>query len=288
VIVDLRRFVVLLAALLLLAGCSSGASHPSASSSTAASTPASTRPSTTFSAPTIATPTRPKRTTSPAPRPRTTSSTTSRPAPPPPASTTAAAVSLPLPYSTGAATRVITVVAPSTGSTTATLQAWQKSARGWTRYGSAVFAYVGSDGLSTHPSESISATPMGSFNLTQVFGRQPNPGTGLPYRQTTPADWWISQPGPLYNTLQHCSSGCAFTQGDPNEHLYYTTPYYRYAVVIDYNRYPVVQGAGSAFFLHVANGAPTAGCVAIPEATLVTLLRWLTPAANPRILIGVG
>jgi L,D-peptidoglycan transpeptidase YkuD (ErfK/YbiS/YcfS/YnhG family) len=183
---------------------------------------------------------------------------------------------------------VITVVAPSTGSTTATLQAWQKSARGWSRYGSAVFAYVGSDGLSAHPSESISATPIGSFNLTQAFGRQPNPGTGLPYRQTTPADWWISQPGSLYNTLQHCSSGCAFTQGDPNEHLYYMTPYYRYAVVIDYNRYPVVQGAGSAFFLHVAAGAPTAGCVAIPEATLVNLLRWLTPAANPRILIGVA
>jgi L,D-peptidoglycan transpeptidase YkuD (ErfK/YbiS/YcfS/YnhG family) len=287
VFVDLRRFVLLLAAPLILAGCSSGASHPSASSSTAASTPASTRPSTTFSAPTIATPTKPKRTTHPAP-PRATSPTTSRPAPPPPASTTAAAVSLPLPYGTGAATRVITVVAPSTGSTTATLQAWQKSARGWTRYGSAVIAYVGSDGLSTHASESSSATPIGSFNLTQAFGRQPNPGTRLPYRQTTPADWWISQPGPLYNTLQHCSSACAFTQGDPNEHLYYTTPYYRYAVVIDYNRYPVVQGAGSAFFLHVANGAPTAGCVAIPEATLVNLLRWLTPAANPRILIGVG
>ncbi|MDT4944657.1 MAG: hypothetical protein QOH14_1390, partial [Pseudonocardiales bacterium] len=268
-------------------GCTSGASDPAASSSAPVSTPPRTTPNTTFSAPTIAAPTKPKRTHT-APPPRMTSPTTSHPAPPPPPRTTAAAAGLPLPYSTGTATRVITVVAPSTGSTTATLQAWQKSARGWSRYGSAVFAYVGSDGLSAHPSESISATPIGSFNLTQAFGRQPNPGTGLPYRQTTPADWWISQPGSLYNTLQHCSSGCAFTQGDPNEHLYYMTPYYRYAVVIDYNRYPVVQGAGSAFFLHVAAGAPTAGCVAIPEATLVNLLRWLTPAANPRILIGVA
>jgi L,D-peptidoglycan transpeptidase YkuD (ErfK/YbiS/YcfS/YnhG family)/uncharacterized protein YceK len=286
VFVDLRRFVLPLASLLILAGCTSGASHPSASSSTPVSTLPTTTPTTTFGTPTIATPTKPKRTHTPSP-PRTSTATTTHPAPPPP-TTAPAPAGLPLPYSTGTATRVITVVAPSTGSTTATLQAWQKSARGWTRYGSSVFAYVGSDGLSAHASESISATPIGSFNLTQAFGRQPNPGSGLPYRQTTPADWWISQPGSLYNTLQHCSSGCAFTQGDPNEHLYYTTPYYRYAVVIDYNRYPVVQGAGSAFFLHVAAGAPTAGCVAIPEATLVNLLRWLTPAANPRILIGVG
>jgi len=92
----------------------------------------------------------------------------------------------------------------------------------------------------------------------------------------------------LYNTHQHCSSGCSFTQGSPNEHLRYETPFYNYAVVIDYNRFPVYQGAGSAFFLHVTDGAATAGCVAIPQATLVTLMRWLTPAAQPRILIGVG
>lgn len=58
-------------------------------------------------------------------------------------------------------------------------------------------------------------------------------------------------------------------------------------MVIDYNRAPVVQGAGSAFFLHVAVGEPTQGCVAVPRADLVSILRWLTPSAHPRILIGV-
>ena len=46
------------------------------------------------------------------------------------------------------------------------------------------------------------------------------------------------------------------------------------------------QGAGSAFFLHVAVGAPTAGCVSIPAAQLVRVLRWLAPQDHPRILIG--
>jgi L,D-peptidoglycan transpeptidase YkuD (ErfK/YbiS/YcfS/YnhG family) len=187
---------------------------------------------------------------------------------------------------------VITVVASSSGATTATLQAWSKAAGGgWRRYGSAVTAHVGADGLSTQPSESRSATPIGSFTLTQAFGRDANPGTGLPYFQTRPSDWWISQAGPLYNTHQRCSSGCPFTLGSPNEHLYYETPYYNYAVVIDYNTRNapggVRQGAGSAFFLHVTDGNPTAGCVAIAQARLVTLMQWLTPSAHPRILIGV-
>ena len=149
-------------------------------------------------------------------------------------------------------------------------------------------AHLGSAGLTAHASESLSATPIGSFGLTQAFGHNANPGTKLPYLQTTPDDWWISQPGPLYNTHQRCSVGCAFTPGEPNEHLYYETPYYNYAVVIDYNTAPVTQGAGSAFFLHVTDGGPTAGCVSIPQTTLVSIMGWLDPAAAPRILIGVG
>jgi L,D-peptidoglycan transpeptidase YkuD (ErfK/YbiS/YcfS/YnhG family) len=188
---------------------------------------------------------------------------------------------------------VITVVAHSTASTTATLQAWTRApAGGWVRYGPAILAHVGADGLTAHPSESLSATPIGSFTLTQAFGYDANPGTSLPYFETTPADWWISQPGSLYNTHQRCSSNCGFALGSPNEHLYYETPFYNYAVVIDANTRNsptgVVPGGGSAFFLHVTDGTPTAGCVAIPQDQLVSLMQWLTPSGHPRILIGIA
>jgi L,D-peptidoglycan transpeptidase YkuD (ErfK/YbiS/YcfS/YnhG family) len=195
-------------------------------------------------------------------------------------------------FRTGAATQVITVTAAATSSTEATLQAWRTVSGGWRRVGASVHAWLGTDGLSAHASETRSATPIGSFTLTRAFGRNADPGTALPYTRTTPADWWISESGPLYNTMQHCSSGCAFTQGAPNEHLYYSIPYYRYAVVIDYNTRNapggVRQGAGSAFFLHVTVGEPTQGCISIARDQLVRLLRWLTPARHPRILIGVG
>jgi L,D-peptidoglycan transpeptidase YkuD (ErfK/YbiS/YcfS/YnhG family) len=237
------------------------------------------------------------RTTSAAPT--TSHANTTRPAPatkrtPAPASASSATPTtsaLPLHFSTGAATQVITVTAASTSSTEATLQEWRKVGSGWRKFGSASHAWVGSDGLSTQPSETRSATPIGTFTLTRAFGRNADPGTGLPYTRTTPADWWISQAGPLYNTMQRCSSDCAFTQGDPNEHLYYTVPYYRYAVVIDYNTRNapggVTQGAGSAFFLHVTVGEPTQGCVSISEDKLIELMRWLSPARHPRILIGL-
>ncbi len=157
--------------------------------------------------------------------------------------------------------------------------------------GPAVEAWLGSDGLSRHPSESRTATPIGSFTLTQAFGHDADPGTAIPYTRTTPDDWWISQSGSLYNTRQRCASGCDFTRGDPNEHLYYETPYYDFALVIDYNTRNapggVRQGAGSAFFLHVTVGQPTQGCVSIAKSQLVRLLRWLRPADHPRILLGV-
>jgi L,D-peptidoglycan transpeptidase YkuD (ErfK/YbiS/YcfS/YnhG family) len=193
---------------------------------------------------------------------------------------------LPLRLPTGTARQVVTVVAGATTDTRGTLQPWRKVPGGWLRVGPAVAAWLGSDGMTARPSEQISAVPMGSYSLTQAFGRDADPGTALPYVQTTPADWWISETGPLYNTLQRCAAECPFTLGAPNEHLYYETPFYDFAVVIDYNRDPVRQGAGSAFFLHVAVGAPTAGCVSIEQSHLVRIMRWLDPARHPRILIG--
>jgi L,D-peptidoglycan transpeptidase YkuD (ErfK/YbiS/YcfS/YnhG family) len=271
----------------LVSGCtSSGAPEPAATNAASPSSSPVTSASSSETAPSSTA----EKTTRPRPVPTPSSS---RPRPPArtPTPTSSAPRRLPLGYSTGDAHQVITVTAASTSSTSGTLQAWRRVSGGWRRSGPSVFAYLGTDGMSAQPSETRSATPIGSFTLTRAFGRFGDPGTALPYTHTTPDDWWISEPGPLYNTRQRCASGCAFTRGDPNEHLYYTTPYYRYAVVIDYNTRNapggVRQGAGSAFFLHVSVGQPTAGCVAIPQSNLVTILRWLTPEAHPRILIGV-
>jgi len=150
-----------------------------------------------------------------------------------------------------------------------------------------VTAHVGQQGITTHPHENYPATPAGSFTLTQAFGALPNPGAALPYFVTSGDDWWVSQEGVDYNTHQVCSGGCSFTTGSPNTQLVSVKPEYDYAVVIDYNRFPAVPEAGSAFFLHVTTGVPTNGCVSVGLTDLIHLLRWLNPTSHPRILIGI-
>ena len=55
-------------------------------------------------------------------------------------------------------------------------------------------------------------------------------------------------------------------------------PQYAHAVVMGVNK-ERVPGKGGAFFVHSTDGGATAGCVAIDDATLVKIMRWLRPGA---------
>jgi L,D-peptidoglycan transpeptidase YkuD (ErfK/YbiS/YcfS/YnhG family) len=196
---------------------------------------------------------------------------------------------VPLPY-VGDAQQVVTVVADSPTATTAVLTAWQRSGPSsddWTVAHGPVMAFVGSQGVG-QASETTSKTPAGVWTLTEAFGIQGNDGTRLPYRQAGTSDWWVSDAkSPLYNTYYHCDPGtCPFNEA-AGEDLGKAGPVYDHAVVIDYNRNPVVPGAGSAFFLHISNGRPTAGCVSIPADDLKAVMAWLDPAKHPVTDIGV-
>jgi L,D-peptidoglycan transpeptidase YkuD (ErfK/YbiS/YcfS/YnhG family) len=218
--------------------------------------------------------TRPSR---PAPTKPSTPAAPSAPAPP----------QLPLGVDPGASTQVVTVVAPSSRSTTATLTAWELRPGGWSAVLGPIRARVGAAGVG-QASESTTRTPAGTFTLTEAFGRAGDPGTALPYRLVDGDDWWVSDVvSPLYNRHAQCApSTCPFDEA-VSENLAAAGRVYDQAVVIDYNRRGT-PGAGSGFFLHIADGAPTAGCVAIDAGSLVTLMRWLDPGARPLISIGVG
>ena len=195
----------------------------------------------------------------------------------PPLATPAAAASQP--------NQVITVQASSSSSTTARFDLWTRLSTGGFRHHSGpITANVGRNGVGT-TREGMGRTPAGVYGLTEAFGNQPNNGTRLPYFQATRVDWWNSvSSSPAYNT--HVRQ--TYSPGWPSENLYTMGAVYAHAVVIDYNRFPVRAGAGSAFFLHVTNGRPTAGCVAIAASSLNYVMRWLNPAAHPVISIGVG
>ena len=138
-------------------------------------------------------------------------------------------------------------------------------------------------------SESSTRTPAGLFSLTQTFGRAANPGTRQPWFHATTNDWWVSDVrSPAYNTHQTCAPGkCPFNEAS-GENLGQAGAVYDYAVVIDYNRWPVHPGAGSAFFLHVGTGGPTAGCVSVTASRVVWLLQRMKPGAVISIAVGAA
>jgi L,D-peptidoglycan transpeptidase YkuD (ErfK/YbiS/YcfS/YnhG family) len=46
------------------------------------------------------------------------------------------------------------------------------------------------------------------FSIASAFGRQPDPGAGVPYLHMETSDWWVSDVhGPAYYTHQRCAPG---------------------------------------------------------------------------------
>jgi L,D-peptidoglycan transpeptidase YkuD (ErfK/YbiS/YcfS/YnhG family) len=177
----------------------------------------------------------------------------------------------------GGATQVISVV--GTGGSDAWLLAWQKRAGVWIALGQGTGAKVGSKGISAAYREGSATTPAGVFSLPSAFGHKANPGTALPYRKVDTSDWWVSDTkSRLYNTYQRCAPGrCGFNEA-AGENLGRVGSVYNYAAVMGVNL-AHVPGAGSAFFLHASSGRATAGCVAVPEVNVVSILKWLKPGA---------
>lgn len=187
--------------------------------------------------------------------------------------------------------QLITVRAASSTSTTAVLEAWQRPLTGgaYVRMHAPIFARVGAQGVGT-AREGRAVTPVGRFGLTEAYGRYGNPGTTVSYKVLDWSDWWDGDSrSTLYNQHVRCG-GTVYCPFDPaqSERLMAFVPSYNYLVVINYNRWPSVPYAGSAFFLHVENGHPTGGCVAVSQTDMIWLLRWLKKAYYPQINISVG
>ena len=111
----------------------------------------------------------------------------------------------------------------------------------------------------------------------------PNPGVAFPFRHAHWYDVWDDDSSsPRYNEwvnkLQHNLGA--------NPEPMHQVPAYGLGAVIAYNT-ARVPGLGSAIFLHVGTGGPTAGCVSLPVYRLRRTLLWLKPQDNPQIRMRV-
>lgn len=149
--------------------------------------------------------------------------------------------------------------------------------------GRAHLCVIGRGGIRARKREGDGVTPAGVFCLRRLLYRADRleiPQTGLAVAALSPGDGWCDDAGHAdYNrqvTLPHPAS-C--------EELWRDDGIYDLVVVLGHNDAPVVAGAGSAIFLHLARPdfSPTAGCVALARSDLLEILEACDPATRIRI-----
>jgi len=193
-----------------------------------------------------------------------------------------AAVTSAAPWTGG---QLVTVTAAAYRATHAELTAYQREGGRWHRVFGPWVAWIGRNGMALPGAkrEGDGRTPSGTFGFGFFFGVDPDPGVRFGYRRVDASDFWDDDPAsPLYNEWVDDRDANPGADPEPMD-----VSAYDYGAVIAYNtaRKP---GLGSAIFLHINIGMPTAGCVSLPVGELLEVLRWLNPAASPRIAMGVG
>ena len=116
-------------------------------------------------------------------------------------------------------------------------------------------------------------TPCGLFKMNTPFGIS-DPREGFPenYLKVDGSYYWNGDSAsPMYNKLVSTSSYTDFDRGS-SEHLSDYGGYYNYCIDTGYN-FEGTPGLGSAIFLHCSMGINTGGCIAIPEADMITVMR---------------
>lgn len=138
---------------------------------------------------------------------------------------------------------------------------------------------VGRGAIGEKTGEGDGITPVGRWPLRRVLyraDRLAQPQTALPCAAIAPDDGWCDDPAdPAYNRPVRLPYSASHEKLTRDDHLYDVV------VVLGHNDDPVVPGAGSAIFLHVARDdyGPTEGCVALALTDLLEVLRQATPGS---------
>jgi L,D-peptidoglycan transpeptidase YkuD (ErfK/YbiS/YcfS/YnhG family) len=131
---------------------------------------------------------------------------------------------------------------------------------------------VGRGGVVDDKREGDGGTPRGAWPLRHVLWRPDRvarPVTSLPALPLVPWDGWCDAPGDV-NYNRHVP----LPYPASSERLWREDAVYDVIAVLGYNDAPVVDGRGSAIFMHVARDGytPTEGCVALALPDLLAVL----------------
>ena len=145
---------------------------------------------------------------------------------------------------------------------------------------------LGRNGTRQRKCEGDGRTPAGTFPLRALLYRPDRvrrPAGRLPAVPLAPGDGWCDAAGArAYNRPVSRPSP------ERNETLWRDDGLYDLVVVIGHNDMPVIPGAGSAIFLHVATPdlGPTEGCIALRRPDIARIVGRLGPGT--RIAVGTN
>jgi L,D-peptidoglycan transpeptidase YkuD (ErfK/YbiS/YcfS/YnhG family) len=183
-----------------------------------------------------------------------------------------------------AGSQLVTVITASYRATRAELTAYRRVDGQWRRVFGPWPVWIGRNGMAAPGAkrEGDGRTPSGTYGFGFFFGVYADPGVHFPYRRIHAYDFWDDDPAsPRYNLWVDSRQASPGVDPEPMD-----VSAYDYGAVIAYNT-ARTPGLGSAIFLHINIGTPTAGCVTLPVGELLEILRWLNPADSPRITMGV-
>jgi L,D-peptidoglycan transpeptidase YkuD (ErfK/YbiS/YcfS/YnhG family) len=137
---------------------------------------------------------------------------------------------------------------------------------------------VGRGGIAEKRAEGDGISPLGCWPIRRVLWRADKlaaaPVSVFPTAEIAPDDGWCDAPDhPAYNRPVKRPFAAS------HEEMWRGDDLYDIVVVLGQNDDPVLPGAGSAIFLHVAREGytPTAGCAALSRADLLEFLALAGP-----------
>lgn len=196
-------------------------------------------------------------------------------------------------------TQLVVVTTADWDASRGTLQAFEREGDQWRAVSAPAPVVIGRAGSAwgsgLHPAqdglakrEGDGRAPAGVFAIGSAFGYAPGVSTALPYHAMRASDYCIDvSQSPLYNRIVDSDQvGAAAVAGstEPMRRDLHANGDQRYKLgfVVQHNAVGVAD-AGSCIFAHLWKAADeaTAGCTAMDEATMRSLLAWLRPQRQP-------
>jgi D-alanyl-D-alanine dipeptidase len=176
------------------------------------------------------------------------------------------------------------------------LQRYEREDSIWKRVGNSIDIVLGRNGLGwgvgLHSipkdakyikKEGDGKSPAGLFTLGNGFGYN-NFNIDFPYSRYKRTDHCVDDSSSkFYNTI--IDSTKVKKDYKSFEHMRLKNDLYKYGITVNHNENQVAN-AGSCIFVHIRSksGKGTAGCTAMKEIEIVTILKWLKENKKPLLL----